>query len=58
MHLLTIKRKLFISYVYDVGYEGNPYLDAMRAFADQVGDPVVAVCAAIEAELADLEDAD
>jgi GTP-binding protein YchF len=58
LHLLTIKRTLYIANVDDDGFEGNPYLDAMRAFADQEGAPVVAVCAAIEAELADLEDAD
>ncbi len=56
LHLLTIKRTLYIANVDDDGFENNPYLDAVRAFAAQEGAPVVAVCAAIEAELADLED--
>ena len=58
LHLLTIKRALYIANVDDDGFESNPYLDAVRAFAEQEGAPVVAVCAAIEAELADLEDED
>ncbi|MGB5253685.1 MAG: redox-regulated ATPase YchF [Sedimenticolaceae bacterium] len=58
LHLLTIKRTLYIANVDDDGFESNPYLDAVRAFAEQEGAPVVAVCAAIEAELADLEDED
>ena len=58
LHLLTIKRTLYIANVDDDGFESNPYLDAVRALAEQEGAPVVAVCAAIEAELADLEDED
>ena len=58
LHLLTIKRTLYIANVDDDGFENNPYLDAVCAYAEQEGAPVVAVCAAIEAELADLEDED
>jgi GTP-binding protein YchF len=56
LHLLTIKRTLYVANVNEDGFENNPYLDAVREHANQEGAEVVAVCAAIEAELATLED--
>ncbi len=56
LHLLTIKRTLYIANVNDDGFEHNPYLDAVREHAAGEGAEVVAVCAAIEAELAELDD--
>jgi GTP-binding protein YchF len=58
LHLLTIKRTLYIANVNDDGFENNPYLDAVRTHAASEGAEVVPVCAAIEAELAELDDAD
>jgi hypothetical protein len=58
LHLLTIKRTLYIANVDDDGFDNNPYLDAVRARAEKEGAEVVPVCAAIEAELAELEDAE
>jgi GTP-binding protein YchF len=58
LHMLTIKRTLYIANVNDDGFEQNPYLDAVRAVAEQEGAEVVPVCAAIEAELAELDDAE
>ncbi len=58
LHLLTIKRTLYIANVNDDGFEDNPYLDAVRAHAANEDAEVVAVCAAIEAELAELDEAD
>jgi GTP-binding protein YchF len=58
LHLLTIKRTLYVANVNDDGFENNPYLDAVRAHAEAEGAEVVPVCAAIEAELAELDDAD
>jgi len=58
LHLLTIKRTLYIANVNDDGFSDNRYLDAVRAHAESEDAEVVAVCAAIEAELAELEDAD
>ena len=58
LHLLTIKRTLYIANVNDDGFDNNPYLDTMRAHAEAEGAEVVPVCAAIEAELAELDDAD
>ena len=58
LHLLTIKRTLYVANVNDDGFENNPYLDAVRRHAESEGSEVVAVCAAIEAELAALDDED
>jgi GTP-binding protein YchF len=58
LQLLTAKRTLYIANVNDDGFEANPYLDAVRARAEDEGAEVVAVCAAIEAELAELEPAE
>lgn len=56
--LLTIKPAMYVANVAEDGFENNEYLDRLRAHAAAEGAPVVAVCAAIEAEIADLEDAD
>jgi hypothetical protein len=56
--LLTIKPAMYVGNVLEDGFENNPHLDRLREFASREGAPVVAVCAKIEAELADLEDAD
>ncbi len=58
LHLLTIKRTLYIANVNDDGFEDNPYLDALRELADSEGAEVVPVCAAIEADLAELDEED
>jgi hypothetical protein len=56
--LLTIKPAMYVANVAEDGFDNNPYLDRLRAHAEAEGAPVVAVCAAIEAEIADLDDAD
>ena len=56
--LITAKPAMYVANVKDDGFENNPHLDAVIAHAAKEGAPVVAVCAAIEAEIADLEDAD
>jgi GTP-binding protein YchF len=56
LHLLTIKRTLYIANVNDDGFENNPHLDVLREFAAREGAEVVPVCAAIEAELSELDD--
>ncbi|MCW8918373.1 MAG: redox-regulated ATPase YchF [Gammaproteobacteria bacterium] len=55
LHLLTIKPTLYIANVAEEGFDNNPHLDAVRAYAAAEGAEVVAVCAAIESELAELE---
>jgi GTP-binding protein YchF len=54
--LITAKPVLYLANVKEDGFKANPHLDAVRAHAAQEGAEVVALCAAIEAEIADLED--
>ena len=56
--LLTAKPVLYAANVKEGGFEGNPHLDAVKAHAAKENADVVAICAAIEAEIADLDDAD
>ena len=54
--LITLKPTLYIANVQDDGFEQNPMLDKVRAFADKDGSKVVPVCAAIEAEIVQLDE--
>jgi len=54
--LLTSKPTMYIANVQDDGFENNPLLDQVKAFADQEGAIVVSVCAAIEAEIVQLDE--
>ncbi|MBL8447529.1 MAG: redox-regulated ATPase YchF [Zoogloeaceae bacterium] len=56
--LLTIKPAMYVANVLEDGFVDNPHLVQLQAFASGEQAPVVAVCAKIEQELADLEDAD
>jgi GTP-binding protein YchF len=56
--LITAKPAMYVTNVKEGGFENNPLLDAVRAHAAAEGAPVVAVCAAIEAEIADMPDED
>jgi len=58
LFLLTLKPLMYIANVKEDGFENNPYLDKVRARAAAEGAEVVPVCAAIEEELAQLDDAD
>ncbi len=58
LHLLTIKPTMYIANVAEDGIDNNPYLDAVSKIADEEGAVVVPVCAAIEAEIAELDQAD
>jgi GTP-binding protein YchF len=58
LHLLTMKPTMYVANVAEDGFRDNPHLDAVRALAAEEGAEVVAVCAAIEAEIAQLDDAD
>jgi len=54
--LITAKPVLYVANVKEGGFQNNPYLDAVAAHAAAEKAEVVAVCAAIEAEIADLQD--
>ncbi len=56
--LLTIKPAMYVANVAEDGFQNNPHLDKLTALAAAEGAPVVALCAAIESEIADLDDAD
>jgi len=56
--LITAKPTMYVANVKEDGFENNPHLEAVRKYAEVEKSPVVTVCAAIEAEIADLEDED
>jgi len=58
LFLLTMKPTMYVANVEEHGFENNPLLDTVRAYAAREGAPVVAVCAKVEAEIADLSDED
>lgn len=58
LFLLTAKPVLYIANVNDDGYENNPLLDAVTNLAAQEKASVVALCAATESELVELDEAD
>ena len=53
--LLTMKPTMYVANVAERGFHDNPLLAAVEAHAAKEGAPVVPVCAAIEAEIADLD---
>ena len=56
--LITAKPAMYVANVSDTGFTNNPLLDALSGYAASQNAPIVAICAAIEAEIADLDDAD
>jgi GTP-binding protein YchF len=57
-HLLTDKPVMYVANVDETGFSDNPRLDRVRELAKAEGAVVVPVCAAIEAEISQLEEAD
>jgi len=55
LHLLTAKPVLYVANVTEEGFTDNPQLAAVEALAEREGAGVVALCAAIEAELSQLD---
>jgi GTP-binding protein YchF len=58
LHLLTEKPVMYVANVDESGFTDNPRLDRVREIAKAEGAVVVPVCAAIEAEISQLEEAD
>ena len=56
--LLTIKPAMYVANVAEDGFENNPLLTRLQEFAAIEGAPVVAICAALEAEISELSDED
>jgi len=55
---ITAKPAMFVGNVSEDGFENNPYLDRLKEYAATQNAPVVAICAKIEAELSEMDDAD
>jgi GTP-binding protein YchF len=58
LFLLTMKPTMYVANVAENGFRDNPLLAAVQAHAAKEGAPVVAICAAIEAQIGDLSDED
>jgi GTP-binding protein YchF len=58
LSLLTAKPVLYVANVIEGGFENNPLLDHVKEHAAKEGAPVVAICAKIEAEIAEMDEAD
>ena len=58
VHLITAKPVMYVANVDEDGFIDNPHLQAVEAYAASEGAEVVAICAAIEAEIALLDEAD
>jgi len=56
--LLTMKPTMYVANIAEHGFHDNPLLAAVEAHALKEGAPVVSVCAAMEAEIADLSGED
>ena len=58
LHLITLKPLMYVANVAENGLKDNPYLEAVRQRGVAEGADVVPVCAAIESEIAQLDEAD
>ncbi len=58
LFLLTAKPTMYVANVAEDGFDNNPLLDAIRDRAQAEGALVVPICAAIEAEIVELDEAE
>jgi hypothetical protein len=58
LFLLTMKPTMYVANVGEHGFHDNPLLAQVEAYAAKEGAPVVPICAALEAQIADLTDED
>ncbi|MEO6973101.1 MAG: redox-regulated ATPase YchF [Rhodoferax sp.] len=58
LFLITAKPAMFVANVAEDGFDDNPLLERLRDYAEKQNAPVVAICAKMEAEMADMEDED
>jgi len=56
--LITAKPAMYVANVSDSGFSANPLLDLLADYAKSQNAPMVAICASIESEIADLDEAD
>lgn len=55
-NLLTLKPTMYVANVSEDGFEGNAMLDELTAYAEKEGAEIIAICAQIESEIAELDD--
>ncbi|MGH8558672.1 MAG: redox-regulated ATPase YchF [Methylococcales bacterium] len=58
LHLLTLKPTLYLANVQEDGFENNPLLEDVKKRAADENARVVPICARLEAEIAELDDAE
>ncbi|MSQ62540.1 MAG: redox-regulated ATPase YchF [Betaproteobacteria bacterium] len=58
LFLLTMKPTMYVANVAEHGFKDNPLLAAAQAHAKKEAAPVVAICAAMESQIADMPDED
>ncbi|MFL6692109.1 MAG: redox-regulated ATPase YchF, partial [Ramlibacter sp.] len=58
LFLITAKPAMFVANVDENGFDNNPLLDKLQQYAAAQNAPVVAICAKMEAEMADMSDED
>lgn len=58
LQLLTVKPTLYIANVAEDGFTNNPFLDQVKKIAEKENASVVSVCAALESEIAELDEAE
>ena len=56
--LITAKRAMFVGNVSEDGFDNNPLLDRLKDYAASQNAPVVAICAKMEADMAEMSDED
>jgi GTP-binding protein YchF len=56
--LITAKPAMFVANVAEDGFENNPLLDRLKAYAAEQKAPVVAICAKLEADMSEMSDED
>ena len=56
--LITAKRAMFVGNVSETGFDNNPFLERLKEYAATQNAPVVAICAKMEADMADMSDED
>jgi len=58
LFLMTAKPAMYVANVAEHGFRDNPLLEQAKEYAKREGSPVVPICAALEAQIADLSDED
>ena len=58
LFLLTMKSTMYVANVSETGFRDNPLLARVEAYAKKEGAPVVAICASMESQIAEMPNED